>query len=593
MTLPNWRALLGPRPFVMGGFTAVVIALVVAFGWAVLAAQSESRSQAQSRFNAQASLSAELTSTLFGTSVSSSAGAAAKQFGAATVSSGSVAAAASAAHLTGLTILDHTGRALASSPGAAAIPTGERRPAFVQQALAGHAWFSDVGPPAHGSKAATISWAIPFATPFGRRVEVETLPGTPIFQFLSSYLAKTRTAGTGAAFVLDSTQHVVADAGVTGLRPGSSPKAAALVDAISQRSHGTYDYSGARRYFASSPVGGSNWHVAISITTSALYPAFAGTRSWLLYLAIAVFALLAALSLGFFRRAVSTGVELEETNGELTALNASLEKRVAERTAAAEDRARELARSNEELEQFSSVASHDLQEPLRKIRMFGDRLHDRIGDALADDAAEDLERMQSAAQRMQRLIGDLLDFSRVTHRGKAFERVDLATIVKEVVSDLEAPIVELGADVEVGALPSIDADPTQMRQLLQNLIGNALKFHRPDEAPAIRITGETIEGRAPRFAGEAATSPRVVITVADNGIGFDERHADRIFTAFERLHGRAAYDGTGIGLSIARKIVWRHNGDISARGVPGAGATFTVTLPLRQPEPNEQPGGAR
>ena len=134
----------------------------------------------------------------------------------------------------------------------------------------------------------------------------------------------------------------------------------------------------------------------------------------------------------------------------------------------------------------------------------------------------------------------------------------------------------------MGDLPTIEADPTQMRQLMQNLVGNALKFHREDEPPLVRVHAELIDGQPPRFSREADAGDRCVITVADNGIGFDEKHAERVFTAFERLHARFAYDGTGIGLSIARKIVWRHGGLITAKGVPGEGATFTVTLPLSQ-----------
>jgi signal transduction histidine kinase len=181
---------------------------------------------------------------------------------------------------------------------------------------------------------------------------------------------------------------------------------------------------------------------------------------------------------------------------------------------------------------------------------------------------------------MQRLINDLLDFSRVTHRGKAFERVDLGQVTEEVLSDLEARVVELDARVEVGELPVIEADRTQMRQLLQNLIANALKFRRDDERPVIQIHGEVVAGQKSHLANGAAIGDRCLITVADNGIGFDDKYSDRVFDAFERLHSRSSYEGTGIGLSIARKIVWRHGGDITANAVPERGATFTVTLPL-------------
>jgi signal transduction histidine kinase len=586
------RVFLGHRSWLLGFFALMLVVLVSAFVWVIVTSQSDSKRQAEKRFDGEALLSAQLTGTLFTTSVSGTEGAAAKAFGAQTIDARSLAAYVAQAKLRYVVILDQSGKVIAASPGAPARASGSPLPTHVRQALQGHAWFSDILPAGPHGKAGTLEWAIPFTTPFGRRVEIQALDGTPIFQFLSSYLTKTQSAGNGAAFVLDSTNHVVAVAGVVGLKLGGKPKAATLIAALNRRTHGTYGYSGARRYFSSAAVDGSGWRVVLSVRTNTLYPALSGSRGWLLYLIVGGFGVAGLLSLLFFRRALTTGVALERVNHELTTLNVGLEERIAERTAAAEERSKELARSNEELEQFSSVASHDLQEPLRKIRMFGDRLRDRLGDDLSEEAGLDLERMRSAAERMQRLISDLLDFSRVTHRGREFESVDLRSVTEEVIADLEARIVELDATIELGALPTLEADRTQMRQLMQNLVGNALKFHRAGVRPVIRVGADVINGQEPRFAGEARANGRVVITVEDNGIGFDEKHAERIFTAFERLHGRSAYDGTGIGLSIARKIVWRHRGDLVGRGTPDVGATFTVTLPLRQSSSNGRNGGA-
>lgn len=231
-----------------------------------------------------------------------------------------------------------------------------------------------------------------------------------------------------------------------------------------------------------------------------------------------------------------------------------------------------LQQSNRELEDFAYVASHDLQEPLRKIQAFGDRLKARYADKLGTEGADYLTRMQSAASRMQVLINDLLAFSRVTTKAQPFTHVDLGAIAREVVHDLEIRIHQVDGEVIVGELPSLDADPLQMRQLLQNLIGNALKFHKSDVKPRIEVFGNAGNG----FAH---------VTVADNGIGFDEKYAERIFTMFERLHSRGAYEGTGIGLAICRKIAQRHGGDIRARSTPGQGASFTATLPLRHEVP--------
>jgi len=228
-----------------------------------------------------------------------------------------------------------------------------------------------------------------------------------------------------------------------------------------------------------------------------------------------------------------------------------------------------LRASNMELQDFASVASHDLQEPLRKVQVFGTRLKTAYSGVLDTQGQDHLDRMLHAGRRMQTLVEDLLAFSRVTSQGRAFVKVDLNTVTRDVLSDLEVRIAETGARVEVGDLPVIEADPVQMRQLLQNLIGNALKFHQKEVAPWIRIRAEA--------APEASCFQLIV---EDNGIGFDEKYLDRIFTVFQRLHGRAEYQGTGIGLAICRKIAHRHSGEITAISAPGKGAAFVVTLPV-------------
>lgn len=244
--------------------------------------------------------------------------------------------------------------------------------------------------------------------------------------------------------------------------------------------------------------------------------------------------------------------------------------------------AQELQRSNRELEQFALVASHDLQEPLRKIQAFGDRLRMRYAESLGEQGRDYVERMQQSATRMRRLIDDLLAFSRITTRAQPFSPVDLAAMAREVVSDLDGRLQQSGGQVEVGLLPPVEADPAQMRQLLQNLLANALKFHKPGVPPRVRIEGRLLppaegngNGQAPSFCE---------IAVSDNGIGFDEIYLDRIFNVFQRLHGREEYEGTGMGLAICRKIVERHGGQITARSKPGEGSTFLVTLPRTQPQ---------
>lgn len=238
---------------------------------------------------------------------------------------------------------------------------------------------------------------------------------------------------------------------------------------------------------------------------------------------------------------------------------------------ALKQQAEKLARSNRELEQFAYVASHDLQEPLRKIQAFGDRLRTKCGSELSDDAQDCLKRMQNAAARMQALIQDLLSLSRVSSQSQPFAPVHLSDVAHLVLSDLEMRIEQLNARVKLDFLPTVMGDRIQLAQLFQNLIGNALKFHKPGEPPFVKVWSDT----------EASQTGACQIVIEDDGIGFDEKYLDRIFQIFQRLHGRNEYEGTGIGLAICRKIVERHGGSITASSTPGRGARFIVTLPLK------------
>jgi light-regulated signal transduction histidine kinase (bacteriophytochrome) len=228
-----------------------------------------------------------------------------------------------------------------------------------------------------------------------------------------------------------------------------------------------------------------------------------------------------------------------------------------------------LEKSNQALQDFASIASHDLQEPLRKVKAFGDMLKQKCGASLEDQGRDYLERILNASQRMQSLLTGLLNYSRVTTKAEPFKAVDLSDLVGEVLSDLEVRIVKTGGEVHVETLPVISADPTQMRQLFQNLIGNALKFHKPGEKPTVQV----------RSAPNTASGCQII--VEDNGIGFEEKYLEKIFAPFQRLHGRSQYEGTGMGLAICKKIVERHGGSVTARSEPGKGSTFIVTLPLK------------
>ncbi len=303
-----------------------------------------------------------------------------------------------------------------------------------------------------------------------------------------------------------------------------------------------------------------------------------------------------------------TEQRLAATYQEMQDLNATLEARVAQRTEALNQLNIELGRSNQELQDFAYVASHDLQEPLRKIQAFGNLLEEEYGEALGGGKVY-LDRMRNAAARMRTLIDDLLTFSRVTTKAAPFSQVDLTALVRQVVDDLESRLGDIPSRVIVDELPIIEADPGQMYQLFQNLIGNALKFHRPGIDPLVRIFAEVrplpgeedfvverqdgnddIQTEEIDDAGivSPASEQQCIIFVEDNGIGFDEKYLDRIFTVFQRLHGKNEYEGTGIGLAVVRKIVERHGGSVTARSAVGEGTTFIVTLPLVQQKVKEE-----
>jgi signal transduction histidine kinase/HAMP domain-containing protein len=232
-----------------------------------------------------------------------------------------------------------------------------------------------------------------------------------------------------------------------------------------------------------------------------------------------------------------------------------------------------LRKSNEELEQFAFVASHDLQEPLRKIQFFGERLKTTYSGILDEKALDYIERMYDASVRMGNFIKDLLQYSRVTTKAKPFERVDLNEIIKGVVSDLEIRINEAKAEIRTENLPIIDAEPLQMRQLFQNIIGNAIKYRRGDIHPVVTISSKISNSEDRTFCE---------IDVTDNGIGFDNKYANQIFGLFQRLKGQSEYDGTGIGLAVCKKIVEQHGGAINASSKEGEGSTFHIRLPLSQ-----------
>jgi len=249
------------------------------------------------------------------------------------------------------------------------------------------------------------------------------------------------------------------------------------------------------------------------------------------------------------------------------------------------NKVQELYQSNKELEEFAYFASHDLQEPLRKITTFSDRLSEKYKDVITGDGAMYLSRMIASAENMRSLINDLLEFSKVSITEKAFEPVNLNLLLRQVKTDLELTIEETGTIIHSQLLPTVDAIASQMKQLFVNIFSNAIKFHKPDITPVIHVETSVLADEEKIHFELDKNITYYKLQVTDNGIGFEEEYATRIFQVFQRLHGKSEYPGSGIGLSICKKIVEYHHGAIYAENVPGIGARFVFILPQHQPQP--------
>ncbi|NLD38970.1 MAG: GAF domain-containing protein [Desulfatiglans sp.] len=262
-------------------------------------------------------------------------------------------------------------------------------------------------------------------------------------------------------------------------------------------------------------------------------------------------------------------VERKRMEEALKQANDDLEKKVLERTA-------ELEWKNHELQEFASVASHDLQEPLRKIQVFSDLVEKELSGTISEKVNDYLERMRSSAKKMQHLMKSLLAYSSLSSQNLTFEPVDLNLIADRVTEDLRPIWKETKPEIEIADLPQIEADPLQITRLFQNLITNAVRYSKKGETPVVKISGRIICKQ-----GKGKMNEFCELSVEDNGIGFDMCHADRIFLPFERLHTHGEYEGTGMGLAICRKIVSRHGGSITVQSQPGEGSKFFICLPLK------------
>jgi signal transduction histidine kinase len=540
------------------GAGVVVLGLLATFAVALSNTQASSKAGVETRVHERAVLAASLVDSLFST-VKDQIPAEAKTFGGQHLSSALLQNERGSA--TFVAVLDASGKVIASVG-----LNGQVRSELVGSRVVKLVMHGDpyaLGDLLPDGKASVIGIAVGLPTASGKRLLVEGDPPAAVSQLLSGELKRIPGVAGSRNLILDANDTVIASnvaARPTGYRYNSRSARAAL-------GRSTGDRNG--RFYDEVKLLDSTWRIVLASPDGALFASVSGLHKWVPWLLLIAFGLVALVALALGWRTVhsaeqdlaAANVELASVNRQLEASNARLERR-----------AEELARSNAELDQFASIASHDLQEPLRKVRTFTEQLVVSESERLSERGVDYLARANHAAERMQALIQDLLQFSRVTTKPRPFARVDLNRVTAEILEDISIEIEESDAALSVGPLPILSADAVQMRQLLANLISNAIKFRREGVRPEIAISAETFGDHA-----------RIV--VADNGIGFEQQYAERIFRVFERLNGRAEYPGTGIGLALCQKIVSRHGGEIIAAGTPGVGSTFTVTLPLEHANP--------
>ena len=539
---------------VLGALAAAAILGLLA-GFAVLLSdtQAKSRSDVVDRVRERASITSGLIDGLFESAAQSPQNVA--LYGGATVRDQTLEANRGGNNY--VVLLDPAGRLMASSKG---VTPAAREQLMRSQAAAfvrkgGAYGFGNVR--AYGTEG-VVNFAVPVETSSGRRILVSGFKPAALQVLVEAQLRKIPGVTGSRRFLIDGRGRVVAS---------TDPKQPSGTNLPAARMQSANSFDSGDTHVEQTPLANSPWRVRLVAPEKALFASVSGLRKWVPWMIFVGFALAATAAFVLARRAFASAARARRSSEELAGLNGQLE----ETNVTLNRRAAELARSNDELDQFASIASHDLQEPLRKVRTFTERVTVMESEHLSEKGLDYLERTNAAAERMQRLVEDLLAFSRVSSRAAPFVELELDDVAREVLLDLDDALERSGGEVRIGTLPRVHGDPSQLRQLLQNLIANGLKFQREGVSPVVSVDAEV--------AGDVA-----ILTVRDNGIGFEKTYAERIFRVFERLHGRSEYAGTGIGLAICRKIAERHGGTIVAEGHPGEGAAFIVTLPVGQRE---------
>jgi len=512
--------------------------------------QHGQRSSLERRFEGRAQLGAALVGSLFSASAPAQQTQAADRFGA-KIDRKALDRQAAAGGSAFIAIADPQGHILGASSGTpptlAAMLAAQ--PMFLRRALASGSYgLSGIKP------GGVVFTALPFPTKGGTRVQVSGVQAKLLAAFLGGTLKQVSTTSSSTSLIIDDTGGVIAERG-PGEQVGRPVHDATLRAAVTRHATGKI---GGDRLFTSQAIGTTGWRLVLVATSSAVFAPVSGTNRWLPWVILAIGALSLLGVFLLLRRALGAASQVRVANTE-------------------------LARSNADLERFAYVASHDLSEPLRTIGGFGGLLERRYADRLDDEGRMMLGHVTGGAARLQALIDGLLSYARVSTAQRTIERIDLQEKMQIVLDAIRPAINDRQARIEVGPLPTIEGERTQIAQLLQNLLLNAIKFTDEDVTPEVQVSARPVQ------------DGRWEIRVADNGVGVAPNQAKRIFEMFQRGHSDSDRSGTGIGLALCARIVERHGGSIRVEPRDGGGSVFAFDLPGAPgaPSPAQRPSEER